>query len=92
MFPIFVAPKILGKALDLGDVVETFLEMFRRERGAAQHNLGVCITKFCSNGRYRERVKEGNGLESLHQIQLPKVNDQKDRLRDLSGFCGTEQH
>ena len=79
IFPIF-APKILGKALDLGDVVETFLEMFRRERGAAQHNLGVCITKFCSNGRYRERVKEGNGLESLHQIQLPKVNDQKDRL------------
>lgn len=67
------------KALDLGDVVETFLEMFRRERGAAQHNLGVCITKFCSNGRYRERVKEGNGLESLHQIQLPKVNDQKEK-------------
>ena len=62
-----------------------FLEMFRRERGAAQHNLGVCITKFCSNGRYRERVKEGNGLESLHQIQLPKVNDQKDGMRDFSG-------
>lgn len=78
MFSVFVAPKIPGKALDLGDVVETFLEMFRRERGAAQHNLGVCITKFCSNGRYRERVKEGNGLESLHQIQLPKVNDQKE--------------
>lgn len=56
------------------------LEMLRRERGGAQHNLGVCITKLASNG-YREEVKELNGLESLHQIQLPKVNEQKARER-----------
>jgi len=67
------------KVLDFSDLVETLVEMFRREQGAAQHNLGVCVTKLAANSRYRERVKDFNGLESLHQIQLPKVNDQKEK-------------
>eukprot|EP00438_Fugacium_kawagutii_P009193 Skav234285 [mRNA] locus=scaffold2271:33096:38469:+ [translate_table: standard] len=65
------------QALDFSELVEPLLEMFRRERGPAQHNLGVCITKLMSNSRYRDLVKDFNGLESLHQIQLPKVNGQK---------------
>jgi len=66
------------KALNFSSLVAPLLEMLRREQGGAQHNLGVCITKLASNG-YREEVKELNGLESLHQIQLPKVNEQKEK-------------
>ncbi|CAJ1395632.1 unnamed protein product [Effrenium voratum] len=69
--------------LDLSPQVAIFVEMLRRERGAAQHNLGVCVTKLAQNPRYRDQVRELNGLESLHQIQLPKVNAQKEKERKM---------
>ncbi|CAK9009024.1 unnamed protein product [Durusdinium trenchii] len=65
--------------LDLSMVVPVLVEMLRKERGSAQHNLGVSVTKLAQNPRYRDQVRELNGLESLHQIQLPKVNAQKEK-------------
>lgn len=65
--------------VDLSPLVPLLLEMMRRERGAAQHNLGVCVTKLAQQTCYRELIRELNGLNSLHQIQLPKLNAQKEK-------------
>eukprot|EP00439_Symbiodinium_sp_Y106_P020684 s1054_g2.t1 len=67
------------EALDLTSLVEVFVDTLRKERGAPQHNLGVCVTKLAQNPNYREKVRDLNGLESLHQIQLPKVTAQKEK-------------
>lgn len=67
------------EALDLESLVEVFVDTLRKERGAPQHNLGVCVTKLAQNPNYREKVRDLKGLESLHQIQLPKVTAQKEK-------------
>ncbi|CAK9008869.1 unnamed protein product [Durusdinium trenchii] len=61
--------------LDLSMVVPVLVEMLRKERGSAQHNLGVSVTKLAQNPRYRDQVRELNGLESLHQIQFRGARD-----------------
>jgi len=63
--------------LDLSPLVEVFIDSLRKERGAVQTNLGVCVTKLAQNPRYRQQVRDLKGIESLHQIQLPKVQAQK---------------
>lgn len=68
-------PELAG--VGLMSVVGPFIEYLRRERGATQHNAGVCVTQFAQNARYRERVRELNGMESLHQIHLPRVTAQQ---------------
>lgn len=70
------APPVL-RDLGLGPLVDIFVETLRKERGPAQHNIGVCVTRLAQNPRYRQQVRDVNGLESLHQIQLPKVEAQK---------------
>ena len=42
-----------------------------------QQNIGVCLTRLAQNPQYRQRVRDLNGIESLHQIMLPKVEAQK---------------
>ena len=55
--------------VELTPLVPVLLEMMRKEQGAAQHNLGVCVTKLAQQPCYKELIREHNGLESLHQIQ-----------------------
>jgi len=63
--------------MDLTRVVDLMVDTMRKERGAVQHNIGVCVTKLATNPRYRQQVRDLKGIESLHQIQMPKVNAQK---------------
>lgn len=71
------APRCLVE-LNLGLVVPTFVECLRKDRGPAQHNAGVCVTELARNERYKEQVRDLKGFESLHQIQLPKVEALKE--------------
>merc|ERR1712166_534027 len=71
------APRCLVE-MDLGLVVPTFVECLRKDRGPAQHNSGVCVTQLARNERYKQQVRDLKGFESLHQIQLPKVEVQKE--------------
>jgi tetratricopeptide (TPR) repeat protein len=73
------APSAL-RDLDLSPLVDTFVGCLRKERGAVQNNIGVCVTRLAQNPRYRQKVRDLNGIESLHQIQLPKVEAQKAEL------------
>jgi len=73
--------------LDLSPLVRTFVSLLRKERGRAQQNIGVCVTRLAQSSRYRQQVRDLNGIESLHQIQLPHVQAQKaeaERLHRLS--------
>jgi len=70
------APPAL-RELDLSPTVGAFIGCLRKERGKVQHNAGVCVTKLAQNPRYRQQVRDLNGIESLHQIQLPVVEVQK---------------
>lgn len=70
------APAVI-QDLDFAPLVDIFVEILRKERGPVQNNAGVCVTRLAQNPRYRQRVRDLNGLESLHQIQLPKVEAQK---------------
>lgn len=70
------APPAL-RELDLSPVVEVAVDMLRKERGAVQNNIGVFVTKLAQNSRYKQDVRDAKGLESLHQIQLPRVQAQK---------------
>mmetsp|Transcript_13849 Transcript_13849/g.30537 ORF Transcript_13849/g.30537 Transcript_13849/m.30537 type:complete len:1088 (-) Transcript_13849:137-3400(-) len=63
--------------LDLAPIVETFVECLRKERGPVQNNIGVFVTKLAQNPTYKNDVRDANGMESLHQIQLPRVEAQK---------------
>jgi len=80
------------RELNLQPLVEVFLDCLRKERGKAQHNIGVCVTRMAHSPRYKERVRELNGIQTLHQVQLPKVEVQKaeamrqHRLRTLKGL------
>jgi len=70
------APPAL-KQLDLSPTVAAWVDTLKKERGAVQHNVGVCVTKLAQSQRYRQQVRDLNGIETLHQVQLPKVEAQK---------------
>jgi len=63
--------------LDLSRLVPAFIGCLRKERGKVRNNIGVCVTRLAQNPRYRQQVRDLNGIESLHQIQLPVVEAQK---------------
>eukprot|EP00421_Protoceratium_reticulatum_P021651 CAMPEP_0168388320 /NCGR_PEP_ID=MMETSP0228-20121227/16392_1 /TAXON_ID=133427 /ORGANISM="Protoceratium reticulatum, Strain CCCM 535 (=CCMP 1889)" /LENGTH=988 /DNA_ID=CAMNT_0008401567 /DNA_START=24 /DNA_END=2990 /DNA_ORIENTATION=+ len=63
--------------LDLAPVVPALVGCLRKERGGAQKNAGVCVTKLAQSARYRQLVRDLSGIESLHQIHLPTVEAQK---------------
>lgn len=63
--------------LNLSAAVDIFVDSLRKERGAAQQNIGIALTKLAQNPRYKQKVRDLNGIESLHQIQLPKVEREK---------------
>lgn len=65
------------RAVDFTPLVEIYVETLRRERGSAQNNIGVFVTKLASSARYKKAVRDAGGMEALHQIQLPKVEAQK---------------
>jgi hypothetical protein len=84
------APPAL-RSLDLSPVVDDFIGLLRKERGSAQNNIGVCVTWLAKNPRYVQRVRDLNGIESLHQIQLPRAEKEKTeamRLHRLRGPVG----
>jgi len=64
-------------SLNFETLVDTLIDWLRKERGPVQQNIGVCLTRLAQNPRYRQRVRDLNGMESLHQIMLPKVEAQK---------------
>jgi hypothetical protein len=65
------------KELDFEIVVSVFVDWLRKERGPVQQNIGVCLTKLAQSPQYRQRVRDLCGIESLHQIMLPKVQAEK---------------
>merc|ERR1719453_2486008 len=71
------APPCL-KQLNFEPLVDICVDWLRKERGPAQQNIGTCLTRLAQNPQYRQRVRDLNGIESLHQIMLPKVNQQKE--------------
>mmetsp|Transcript_145039 Transcript_145039/g.368022 ORF Transcript_145039/g.368022 Transcript_145039/m.368022 type:complete len:1105 (+) Transcript_145039:115-3429(+) len=70
------APPAL-RGIDLAPLAEPFIDALRKESGGVQNNIGIFITKLAQNPRYKQKVRDLNGLESLHQIQLPRVEAQK---------------
>eukprot|EP00930_Biecheleria_cincta_P030752 TRINITY_DN2130_c0_g1_i1.p1 TRINITY_DN2130_c0_g1~~TRINITY_DN2130_c0_g1_i1.p1 ORF type:complete len:1073 (+),score=266.61 TRINITY_DN2130_c0_g1_i1:49-3267(+) len=65
------------RQLDLTPLVDVFIDSLRKERGPVQNNIGVCVTKLAQNPRYAQQVRDLKGIESLHQIQIPKAQSQK---------------
>jgi hypothetical protein len=65
------------KALNFESLVDIFIDWIRKERGPVQQNIGVALTRLAANPQYRQRVRDLKGIESLHQIMLPKVEAQK---------------
>merc|ERR1711907_576113 len=65
------------KQLNFEPLVDIFIDWLRKERGPVQQNIGVGLTRLAQNPQYRQRVRDLNGMESLHQIMLPKVQAQK---------------
>lgn len=70
------APPAL-RDLDLSRLVPALVGSLRKERGKVRNNVGVCVTRLAQSSRYRQQVRDLNGIESLHQIQLPVVEAQK---------------
>merc|ERR1712054_394128 len=70
------APQSL-KDINFEPLVDIFVDWLRKERGPVQQNIGVGLTRLATNPQYRQRVRDLNGMESLHQIMLPKVQAQK---------------
>merc|ERR1719326_834470 len=71
--------------LDLKGCVGIFIECLRRERAkSAQYNAGVCVTKLAASERYRTAVRNLNGFESLHQIQLANQEKKKETDQPLA--------
>jgi len=63
--------------IDFECLVEIFVNWLRKERGPVQQNVGVVLTRMASSVQYKQRVRDLNGMDSLHQIMLPKVEKQK---------------
>lgn len=81
------------KEMNFLPLVDIFVEWLRKERGPVQQNIGVCLTRLATNPQYRQRVRDLKGIESLHQIMLPKVEAQKaeaSRLHRLRSERGLE--
>jgi hypothetical protein len=79
------------KELNFESIVEIFLDWLRKERGPVQQNVGVVLTRLALSPQYRQRVRDLNGMESLHQIMLPKVekqNAEASRLHRLKSERG----
>jgi hypothetical protein len=74
--------------LDFSALVAPLIDTLRKERGKAQHNVGVCVTRLAQSIRYRELVRNLNGIETLHQVQLPRVEAQKEREMKLHRLRG----
>merc|ERR1711904_625111 len=70
------------KNLNLGPTVDILIDYLKKERSSVQNNAGVGLTKLAQNPTYRQRVRDLNGFESLHQIQAKNLESKKDR-RDL---------
>jgi len=69
-------PPVL-KELNFELALELFVDWLRKERGSVQQNVGVVLTKLAQNPQYRQRARDLNVIESLHQIMLPRVEKQK---------------
>jgi hypothetical protein len=80
------------KELDLSPLVGPLVDILRKERGKAQNNVGVCVTRLAQCERYLPLVRDLNGIETLHQIQKPRVEAEKEkasrlhRLRSMRGM------
>jgi hypothetical protein len=86
------APPII-KELNFESLVDIFLDWLRKERGPVQQNVGVVLTRLALSPQYRQRVRDLNGMESLHQIMLPKVekqNAEASRLHRLRSERGLD--
>merc|ERR1712182_101793 len=70
------------QTFNLGPTVDILIDYLKKERSAVQNNAGVGLTKLAQNPMYRQRVRDLNGFESLHQIQMKNIEARKDR-RDL---------
>jgi len=78
------------RKLDLSPLVAILIDTLRKERGKVQHNVGVCVTRLAQNQRYRQVVRDLNGIETLHQVQLPKVEAQKEKAMKLHRIRGPQ--
>jgi len=67
------------KKLDFSPLVSILIDLLRKENNKVQHNIGVCVTRLAQNERYRQLVRDLNGIETLHQVQLPRVQAQKEK-------------
>jgi hypothetical protein len=76
------------KKVDLSQFVSPFLVCLRKERSKAQNNVGVVVTRLAQNPRYRELVRNENGFETLHQIQLPRVEAVKEKEQKIHRIKG----
>lgn len=65
------------KQMNFETLVDIFIDWLKKERGPVQQNIGVCLTRLAQSPQYRQRVRDSNGIESLHQIMLPSVEKQK---------------
>jgi len=79
------APPIL-KELNFESIVEIFLDWLKKERGPVQQNVGVVLTRMALSPQYKQRVRDLNGMESLHQIMLPRVQKQNAVASKLHRF------
>merc|ERR1719174_1684594 len=73
------------KNLNLAPTVDILIDYLKKERSSVQNNAGVGLTKLAQNPMYRQRVRDLNGFESLHQIQMKNVEAKKDRRGTLRG-------
>jgi len=84
------APPLL-REIDFEPLLPLFVEWLRKERGPVQQNIGVLLTRLAQSPKYKQKVRDLNGMESLHQIMLPKVEAEKaeaSRLHRLKSMRG----
>jgi len=79
------------RQMDLGPFVDDFVGLLRKEKGKVQNNIGVCLTKLAQSPRYVQRVRDLNGIESLHQIQLPRAEKDRDKKMKLHRVQGPQE-
>jgi hypothetical protein len=85
-------PPVL-KELNFELALDLFVDWLRKERGSVQQNVGVVLTKMAQSPQYRQRARDLNVIESLHQIMLPRVEKQKaeaSRLHRLRSERGSD--
>merc|ERR1712224_803433 len=77
--------------VDLSPLVEVFVDSLRKERGTVQYNAGVLVTRLAQNKRYLQLVRDLNGIESLHQIQKPRVEAKHERDMKIHRIRGPQR-